>query len=283
MERLRTKREWMRKNNDEICPKIIKKKLEKGKDDARANIARWFDDDKFEVTHMHGGTFVVDLKRQTCTCRRWELTGIPCSHASCCILLTKNKPKKFVHPCYIRDVYLMAYEQAIGPINGPNNWKKPNKTPLSAPKKLKLPGRPKKARRRELDEPRTDSKGCIRLSRKGNMQMTCTNCKQKGHTKRKCPKIIGAENAKCKGRGPAFNINRCKKCKILGHNVRTCPLADQKTQDNANKATANYELRDTSRPSQNKTMETSNSYVHDHITRMAEEIEVQATAPEASS
>ena len=150
----------MRKKNDKIYPKIVKK-LEKAKDDARANIARWSDVDKFEVIHMYRGTSIVDLKQQACTCRRWELTDIPWSHALCCIPLTKNEPEKFMHPCYTRATYLMVYEPTIGPINGPNNWKKFNKTPLSAPKKVKLPGRLKKTRRREPDEPRIDSKGCI--------------------------------------------------------------------------------------------------------------------------
>ena len=112
MERLRTKREWMRKMNEEICPKILKK-LEKAKDDAKSNIARWADDDRFEVTHMYGGTFVVDMKRRTCTCRRWELTGIPCSHVVCCVGLQQNEPEHLVDPCYSRDAYLKAYEPAI--------------------------------------------------------------------------------------------------------------------------------------------------------------------------
>ena len=70
MKRLRIEREWMRKKNDVIWPKIKKKKLEKAKDDARSNIARRSDDDKFEVTHMYGNTFVVDLKVRTCTCKK---------------------------------------------------------------------------------------------------------------------------------------------------------------------------------------------------------------------
>ena len=61
MERFRTKREWMKKMSDKICPKI-QKKLEKAKTEAAANIARWSEQDKFEVTHMYGGKHVVDLK-----------------------------------------------------------------------------------------------------------------------------------------------------------------------------------------------------------------------------
>ncbi|XP_071936355.1 uncharacterized protein [Coffea arabica] len=54
-------------------------------------------------------------------------------------------------------------------------------------------------------------------------------------------------------------------------------------KEGASSGCADSEFRDTNRPLQNETMEASNSYVHDHITGMAEEIEVQATAPKASS
>ena len=126
--------------------------MEKAKDDAKSNIARWADDDRFEVTHMYGGTFVVDMKRRTCTCRRWELTGIPCSHVVCCVGLQQNEPEHLVDPCYSRDAYLKAYKPAIRSINGPTNWIKSKKDPIHASKMLKLPGRPKKTRRREPDE-----------------------------------------------------------------------------------------------------------------------------------
>ena len=45
-------------------------------------------------------------------------------------------------------------------------------------------------------------KGCIQLFRKGIMRITYTNYNQKGHTKRKYPKIIETGNAKYKGKGP---------------------------------------------------------------------------------
>ena len=44
MERLRTKREWMKKRNAKICPKI-QKKLEKTKIEIVSNIVRWSKED----------------------------------------------------------------------------------------------------------------------------------------------------------------------------------------------------------------------------------------------
>ncbi|XP_027076894.1 uncharacterized protein [Coffea arabica] len=171
MERLRTKREWMKKMSDKICPKI-QKKLEKAKTEVAANIARWSDQDKFEVTHMYGGKHVVDLKQQTCSCRRWELTGLPCCHVICCISLIGQEPESLVHHYYSRDSYLKAYEPAIAPLSGPNVWVQSDKDPVLPPLKLKLPGRPKKVRRREPEEPRPNSKGVTKLSRSGLVRMT---------------------------------------------------------------------------------------------------------------
>lgn len=37
--------------------------------------------DQAEVANIGGSKNVVDLGLRTCSCRRWELTGIPCKHA----------------------------------------------------------------------------------------------------------------------------------------------------------------------------------------------------------
>ncbi|XP_071937522.1 uncharacterized protein [Coffea arabica] len=186
MERLRTKREWMKKRTDDICPKI-QNKLEKAKIECAANIARQSDDKRFEVQHIYGGTYVVDLDKCTCTCRKWELTGLPCCHAIACISLAGGKPEDYVHKCYSREAYLAAYEPAIAPISGPNAWKCSTKEPVLPPNKVRLPGRPKKARRREPDEPRKCSNGVTKLSKAGVCPLSCSNCHEKGHTKRKMP------------------------------------------------------------------------------------------------
>ncbi|XP_027150245.1 uncharacterized protein LOC113750477 [Coffea eugenioides] len=150
MERLRTKREWMKKRTDDICPKI-QNKLERAKTECAANIAPQSDDKRFEVQHIYGGTYVVDLDKCTCTCRKWELIGLPCCHAIACISLAGGKVEAYVHKCYSRQAYLAAYEPTIAPISGPNTWKCSTKEPVLPPNKVRLPGRPKKARRRESD------------------------------------------------------------------------------------------------------------------------------------
>ncbi|XP_027171989.1 uncharacterized protein LOC113771616 [Coffea eugenioides] len=187
MERFRTKREWIKKMSDKICPKI-QKKLEKAKTEVAANIARWSEQDKFEVTHMYRGQELESL----------------------------------VHHYYSRDSYLKAYEPAIVSLSGQNVWVQSDKDPILSSLKLKLPGRPKKVRR---EEPRPNSKGATKLSKSGLIRMTYKKCNQKGNIVRKCPLLVppnefGASSNK---RPPPSNSNKCSKCKALGHNKRTCP------------------------------------------------------------
>lgn len=77
MTRMHTKRDSMRKYSGSICPKI-KKKLGKTKDESFRFAPMWSGGPKFQV-NCGNGQFAVDLEQKTC--RKWELTGIPCGHA----------------------------------------------------------------------------------------------------------------------------------------------------------------------------------------------------------
>jgi hypothetical protein len=75
-----TKREGANQATNEICPKI-QKKLERSKDLQRYYICRWQDGVVFEVDHYHDSRRVVNLSNMACSCGRWQLNGILCSHA----------------------------------------------------------------------------------------------------------------------------------------------------------------------------------------------------------
>ncbi|XP_027166681.1 uncharacterized protein LOC113766716 [Coffea eugenioides] len=114
------------------------------------------------VRHLHNNKKKLhprqSIKNRFWACaRKWELTGLPCSHAIACISLAYGKPEDYMNKCYSRKAYLAGYEHAIAPISGPNAWEALTKEPVLPPKKMRLLGRPKKARRREPDEPRKGS------------------------------------------------------------------------------------------------------------------------------
>ena len=59
---------------------------------------------------------------------------------------------EYVDVAYSKGAYIKSYEPIVHPINGPDLWPKSGMPAVQAPKKFKLPGRPKKARNREPDE-----------------------------------------------------------------------------------------------------------------------------------
>ena len=64
---------------------------------------------QFEVTTVSGHKFAVDLNSTTCGCRRWDLTGIPCHHAVCCMNRLQLDPYEYVDAAYSVKTYRDAY------------------------------------------------------------------------------------------------------------------------------------------------------------------------------
>lgn len=129
-----------------ICPNILKKLNVYIKESGLCH-AIFNGESKFEVKNNEH-RFTVDLKKQECSYRYWQLSGLPCPHAISCIFFRTNSLDDYVAQCYIR-----------------------------------MPGRLKKERRREP----TEQPKATRLSRTGTT-IRCKNCKQIGHNKSTCHK-----------------------------------------------------------------------------------------------
>jgi hypothetical protein len=111
----------MRQYESNICPRI-KAKLEKSKDATRDYIVRIEGVKTFEVDLMYGSRFVVDLGNKSCTCRRWDLNGIPSSHAVACIYMDGKSPEEYVDPMYTKEKFMAAYEILFNPVPGEHDW-----------------------------------------------------------------------------------------------------------------------------------------------------------------
>ncbi|KAI5342953.1 hypothetical protein L3X38_010829 [Prunus dulcis] len=61
---------------------------------------------------------------RTCSCRRWELNGIPCMHAVSAIFHNRQEAEQFVDKCYTREAYLRAYSPVIQPVKSMKYWPK---------------------------------------------------------------------------------------------------------------------------------------------------------------
>ncbi|XP_052626793.1 uncharacterized protein LOC128133411 [Lactuca sativa] len=187
------------------------KLLKKNEQQATEYIARWNGGGKYQVAGPWNDQHVVDINQMTCTCRKWELTVIPCMHAiATWSEMTDNGEMvgelyTWVHKVYLLDTWKVVYDFKVEPIKGRAMWPKSDcPTRIIPPPYHKMPGRPKKKRRQSMEERMSQkekssqiesvitsqsqtqgSKEVEKLSRKFG-SVTCGKCKQKGHNKRTC-------------------------------------------------------------------------------------------------
>lgn len=70
----------------------------------------------FEVAFGINKQAVINLNNQTCICRIWILTGIPCEHAIRSILFQNENTMNYVHPLLKKKAYHLAYRVILNPI-----------------------------------------------------------------------------------------------------------------------------------------------------------------------
>ena len=68
--------------------------------------------------------FIVDLDKKECTCRGWQLTGLPCVHAIAYIGTRRVELEDFVDPYYSVEMFKAAYATVVAPMPGKEEWEK---------------------------------------------------------------------------------------------------------------------------------------------------------------
>ncbi|GKG06246.1 multidrug resistance-associated protein 5, partial [Tanacetum coccineum] len=104
----------------------------------------------FEVRSRSEG-FKVDEGKRTCTCRMWQLSGLPCVHATKVIFLINMVPESYVPTWFETDMYFVAYHNYVKPVPSMNSW--PDQSMHSTvlpPKPREMPGWPKRKRIRAI-------------------------------------------------------------------------------------------------------------------------------------
>ncbi|CAI9291985.1 unnamed protein product [Lactuca saligna] len=140
---------------------------------------------KYEVRIGNDG-YVVDLTKNTCRCRSWQVSGIPCEHAVETILYHNKNAEDYVAPWFHTAMFLICYNHTINLLNGSSMWlEAPYMKPLP-PQKRRLPGRP--TLKRKMDQSERESKGKKRhTSSKVGTVNRCTICRERGHNRSTCP------------------------------------------------------------------------------------------------
>ena len=139
---------------------------------------------KLEVDY-YDTTKIVDLSTQTCSCRVWDLTGIPCKDAVAAIQQTNRAPESYVFGWFKTDMFKKTYKFLMSPIPSEMDWEITNHPTVMPPYYKKPTGRLKKQRKKQIDEPKSTTK----VQKKGGF-ITCSKCLTVGHNARTCKKEV---------------------------------------------------------------------------------------------
>ncbi|KAL4588918.1 hypothetical protein LXL04_001818 [Taraxacum kok-saghyz] len=168
---------------------------------AKEYTTRWNGGNKYQVQGPWENQHVVDMDARECSCRKWELTGIPCKHVIAVLYDKADNGENvgelytYVNRVHWLETWIAAYSFKIDPIKGRIIWPISDcPMKITHPKHHIQPGRPKRKRRKSMEE---------RSQRKELHGVAGTQGSGTNLTRR-------------------FIRIRCGKCKHYGHNSRTC-------------------------------------------------------------
>ncbi|XP_050207784.1 uncharacterized protein LOC126657177 [Mercurialis annua] len=133
-------------------------------------------------TVMHNGEkYTVDLKKRTCTCKRFDIDEIPCQHAVVILNEMNREPYDFCSRYYMKEAMLATYSEMVFPIEKQDEWIIPQEVKdmiVLPPQHKTKSGRPKKQRFASPWENLKNAK-CNRCGKKGHNRKTCRNAPKK--------------------------------------------------------------------------------------------------------
>nr|XP_043616017.1 protein FAR-RED ELONGATED HYPOCOTYL 3-like [Erigeron canadensis] len=121
--------------------------------------------------------YEVNLLETKCSCRLWQVKGLPCVHATALIAFTRDSDwDKYVDPYFSIEKFKEAYALDFGTIFGKDQWVHIDTEEKIYPPIIKRPpGRPKKNRIVSRNEPKRRSHKCPRCGQFGHREKTCNN------------------------------------------------------------------------------------------------------------
>ncbi|XP_010462653.1 PREDICTED: uncharacterized protein LOC104743244 [Camelina sativa] len=82
---------------------------------------------------QNGVGYSVDMDARSCGCRKWQMVGIPCSHATSMIIGKKEKVEDYVSDYYTKKRWRETYLDGIRPVQGMPLWPRLNWLPVLPP------------------------------------------------------------------------------------------------------------------------------------------------------
>lgn len=142
---------------------------------------------EFEIVSSER-TNIVDIRTRVCSCRRWQIYGLPCAHAAAALMSCGHSVQLFAEPCFTVGSYREAYSQVINHVPDKSMWVqqgemiegggtvsgvKPD-TAIRPPRTRRPPGRPKKKVLR------------VENFKRPKRIVQCGRCHMLGHSQKKC-------------------------------------------------------------------------------------------------
>ncbi|PWA70957.1 transposase, mutator type [Artemisia annua] len=206
----------------------------------------WNGGDKFQVTGPWGDQCVVNIVEKSCTCRRWEITGLPCKHVVTTnwnMALNRQQVgaiETWAHPCYCLNTWEATYKHNVSPITSNEHWEKSFVPTTIVPPKSQANAANSTSKKRVRLAPETEE-----LVKNGKLSKAWKSVSNEHWEKSFVPTTIvppksqaNAANSTSKKRvrlapeteelvkngklSKAWKSVRCSVCGIAGHNRKTC-------------------------------------------------------------
>ncbi|GMY23069.1 hypothetical protein FCV25MIE_18310 [Fagus crenata] len=128
---------------------------------------------EFEIVSTER-TNIVDIQSCVCSCRCWQLYGLPCAHAAAALISCGQTAQHFAEPCF----------KIINPIPDKSKWRELGEGAEGGGAKVDITIRPPKTRR----PPGRPKKKVLRVENlKGPKRVVqCGRCHMLGHSQKKC-------------------------------------------------------------------------------------------------
>ena len=137
-----------------------------------------------QVLLSHGSTFevrgesidIVDIDHWDCSCKDWQLSGLPCCHAIAVFEWIGRNPYDYCSRYFTVESYRLTYAESIHPVPNVDRPVKTESTQVGVivtpPPTKRPPGRPK-----------MKQAGSVETIKR---QLQCSKCKGLGHNKKTC-------------------------------------------------------------------------------------------------
>ncbi|XP_024006589.1 uncharacterized protein LOC112083091 [Eutrema salsugineum] len=125
-----------------LCTPYVSKYLAELHEDASKCIVQPSTNMKY-YSSLHGCAYRVDLVERTCTCRRWEITGIPCEHAYGVMIHKKMEAQHYICHWFRTLTWRNLYTDGVVPVRGARFWPVGEEPSIVQPPVPDMPGRNK--------------------------------------------------------------------------------------------------------------------------------------------